>query len=173
MTAFVQQTRDIILLLDTVLEQIDALTKRIVGTRWNLEVIRRHPEMGVVNAQGGPRTVGAEEVKARLTGLEQERDIYGNTLTEMFGCDLQEIRDRYFGLKTAYANWVHLKELSIGATLDSFEAFEILGNMNLLNENERTEAVAKAETALKAALELLPLGEPSAVIAAHSLVLPQ
>ena len=161
-----EQIREDANFISSAVEAIDNLTTRINGTRWQYELLRRNPSLGVVTdpRTGQQRTVTPEEFRHNFDILVEERVNYVAVITDILGVQsLDEVREFYMRLVSAHQRYTGLKELDIMVEAGHPAAMkEAAENQNLMTTEERRNALATALAGLatvNASVTLRPISD--------------
>lgn len=145
-----EQVRETVTLIGHAVEQVDELTKKIVESRWQFEMVKRNPKLGEVHHQGQlVHTYVAKDFAQNVEKLTEERAQAIDALVALTGApDVDAARTSYLSLVTAYQRLGSLRELQTMVNAGFAKAREEAAAQDILDGSEFTTAVATAKAHL-------------------------
>jgi hypothetical protein len=160
----IEQVRETVNFIQNAVEAIDALTNRMNEVRWRGETVKRDPSLGVVQNPntGDLRSFESGEFFRSYEKLATERRVNIEVLLDLTGADtLDEVRQMYMTLASAYQRVGALRELIVLCGADVPAAMEEAAKQNLLSHEERQTALDNALVKLEALAALVVIRPPS------------
>jgi hypothetical protein len=138
-----EDVRETVALIGHAIEEVDALTKNIVESRWNYEMVRRNPQLGVVANPQNPaqlKTFRPDDFKRNIDNLKTQRATAIDALIGLTDTpSVDAARVKYLALVSAYQRLGQLREL-----LNMVEAGFPQANEEAAKQNLITVAEIKA-----------------------------
>ena len=145
-----EQVRETVTMIGHAVEAVDELTKKIVESRWQFEMVKRNPKLGEVRHQGQlVHTYVAKDFAQNVEKLTEERAQAIDALLALTGADsVDAARVQYLSLVTAYQRLGSLRELQNMVAAGFAKAREEAAAQDIIDGAEFTTAIASAKAHL-------------------------